>query len=71
MPIDAISIGANHRDERARSFNGSIAIVRVYDKALTAAEVLDNIRWTVVLSVDPAEHLAATWGSIKLERSLP
>ncbi|MBM3240578.1 LamG domain-containing protein [Candidatus Poribacteria bacterium] len=62
-PIDSISIGANHFDERRRAFNGSFAIVRVYDKALSAVEIMKNIRGT--FAVKPANKLAATWGKVK------
>ena len=62
-PIDSISIGANHFDERRRAFNGSFAIVRVYDKALSTAEINKNIRGT--FAVEPANKLATTWGKVK------
>ena len=63
LPIDDISIGANSYDERRRTFNGSFAIVRAYDKALTEAEVNQNISGT--FAVDPADKLPTTWGKLK------
>ena len=53
LPINDISIGANSYDERRRTFNGSFAIIRAYDKALTEAEINQNISGT--FAVDPAE----------------
>ena len=64
MPIDAISIGANHFDERHRAFNGSFAIVRVYDKALSEAGINRNIRGT--FAIEPADKLTMSWGKVKI-----
>ena len=55
LPIDDISIGANSYDERHRNFNGSFAIVRVYDRALRPEEVLQNIGATVIPITNPAD----------------
>lgn len=63
LPIDEISIGANSFDERRRTFNGSFAIVRAYDKALTEAEVNQNISGT--FAVDPADKLPTAWAKVK------
>ena len=63
LPIDDISIGANSYDERRRTFNGSFAIVRAYDKALTEAEINQNISGT--FDVDPADKLSTTWAKVK------
>ncbi|MDE0427006.1 LamG domain-containing protein [Candidatus Poribacteria bacterium] len=63
LPINDISIGANSFDERRRTFNGSFAIVRAYDKALTEAEINQNISGT--FAVDPADKLSTTWASVK------
>ena len=63
LPIDDISIGANSYDERRRTFNGSFAIVRAYDKALSEAEINQNIGGT--FAVDPADQLSTTWGKVK------
>ncbi len=63
LPINDISIGANSFDERRRTFNGSIAIVRAYDKALSEAEINQNIDGT--FAVDPADKLSTTWATVK------
>ena len=63
LPINDISIGANSFDERRRTFNGSIAIVRAYDKALSEAEINQNIDGT--FAVDPADKLSTTWARVK------
>ena len=64
LPINEISIGANSHGERHRTFNGSFSLVRVYDKALTPAQVEQNARG-VFLAVDPADKLSTTWGKLK------
>jgi hypothetical protein len=51
------------RDEQHRNFNGSIAIFWVYDRALTAAEVMKNIKGTY--AIESAGKLAITWGDVK------
>ena len=63
LPINDISIGANSFDERRRTFNGSFAIIRAYDKALSEAEVNQNIGGT--FAVDPADKLSTTWAKVK------
>ena len=63
LPINDISIGANSYDERRRTFNGSFAIVRAYDQALTEAEINQNISGT--FAVDPADKLSTTWAKVK------
>ena len=55
LPIDDISIGANSYEERERNFNGSFSIVRVYDRALSPDEVLQNIGATVIPIANPAD----------------
>ena len=62
--IDDISIGANYYNERRRTFNGSWAIVRVYDKALNAGEIRGNIQATFAV-IGPASKLTTTWGREK------
>ena len=63
LPIDDISIGANSFDERRRTFNGSFAIVRAYDKALSEAEINGNIE--SAFPVEPADKLSTTWAKVK------
>ena len=48
-------------DQRGQTFNGSIQLVRVYDRLLTNAEIQEN------LSVEPAGKLTTTWGSVKTQ----
>ena len=50
-----ISIGANSYEERHRNFNGSFAIVRVYDRALSPDEVLKNISGSAIPDANPAD----------------
>ena len=65
VPIDMILIGANSYGERARTFNGSIALVRIYDKALTEGQVNQSIN--VWAAVEPVSKLTTTWGTVKTE----
>ena len=68
LPIDMILIGANSYGERARTFNGSVSIVRVYDKALTEDQVNQNIAaWVSGAAVEPDSKLTTTWGTVKTE----
>ena len=55
LPIDDISIGSYSYDERDRNFNGSFSIVRVYDRALSPDEALQNIGATVIPTANPAD----------------
>ena len=63
--VRSICIGAGSRQSRDRNFNGSIAMVRVYDKALSAEEIMGNI--IASAAVDPASKLATAWGKVKYE----
>ena len=64
MPVKHINIFCAHYGERRRSFNGSFAIVRIYDKVLSADQIMGNIRST--FAVDPASKLTTTWGREKI-----
>ena len=67
-PIEVVIIGANSYGERDQTFNGSVALVRIYDRVLSKDEINQNITaWTEWRSVDPASKLSTTWGSIKGE----
>ena len=55
LPLDDISIGSFSYDERERNFNGSFSIVRVYDRALSPDEVLQNIGATMIPIANPAD----------------
>ena len=57
------AIFAHSRPEAVRTCNCSISIYRVYDRALSSAEIEQNVRGT--FAVDPAGKLAATWGNLK------
>ena len=61
--MDDICVGSGMYGERHRNFNGSFAIVRIYDKALSADEINGNIQGNV--AVDPAAKLATAWGREK------
>ena len=66
VSITTIIIGANSYGERARTFNGSIALVRIYDKALTEDEITKNINaWAAGDAVEPDSKLTTTWGREK------
>ena len=66
--IDMVMIGANSYGERARTFNGSIALVRVYDQALDEDEIMQNINaWVAGEAVEPDSKLTTTWGTVKTE----
>ena len=65
VPLDVITIGATAPDNKDRNFNGSIALVRIYDKALTKAQVNQNIR--AFAAVEPDSKLTTTWGTVKTE----
>jgi hypothetical protein len=60
-------IGSEHD---GRFLNGMIDEVRVYDRILTAAEVLQNFnaKSNVITAVEPVGKLTATWGNIKQMR---
>ena len=65
-PIEVVVIGANSYGERDQTFNGSVALVRIYDRVLSTAEVKQNISaWAEWRSVDPTSRLSTTWGVIK------
>ena len=55
LPLNDISIGSFSYDERERNFNGSFSIVRVYGKALSSDDVLQNIGATVIPIPNPAD----------------
>ena len=65
IPLRVITIGSFSPGEKNRNFNGSIALVRVYDKALSQNELMQNIDAWSGLAVRPDEKLATTWGTLK------
>ena len=58
-----LSIFTSH--DRDRNFNGSIAILRIYDRPLSRDELLQNI--TGKLSVEPTDKLTTTWARMKAQ----
>ena len=67
VPLATIIIGANSYGERARTFNGSFALVRVHDMALSEAEVLGNMGGGGGAAVEPDSKLTTTWGTVKTD----
>ena len=55
------------RSEARRNFNGSIHLVRVYDRVLSDAEIRNNFKNPEAAAVEPASKLAITWGSVKTQ----
>ena len=50
----------------AAKFNGSISLVRLYDKVLSRDEINQNITaWAEWRGVDPASKLTTIWGRVK------
>ena len=65
LPVKFICIFCGHHGERDRSFNGSFAVVRIYDKVLSKNEIMRNITATAARAVDPALKLTTSWGTVK------
>ena len=57
------AIFSHSRPEAVRTCNCSISVYRVYDRALSAAEIEQNVRSS--FAVDPTGKLATTWGVVK------
>ena len=57
------AIFSHSQAEQARTCNCSIAIYRVYDRALTADEIDKNARGS--FAVEPTDKLTTTWGKVK------
>ena len=53
------------QDGWVNCFDGLVDEVRVYDRALSEAEIQNNYITTSQLAVEPAEKLAITWGAVK------
>lgn len=56
------SLFDSHVPEHGRSFNGSMSLVRVYDKALTDGQIVQNFEGRAIKLVD---KLATTLGRLK------
>ena len=57
------AIFSHSQPEARRTCNCSIAIYRVYDRALSAAEIDKNVRGS--FAVEPTDKLTTTWGKVK------
>lgn len=57
------AIFSHSQPEANRTCNCSIAIYRVYDRALSAAEIDHNVHRA--FAVDPSDKLTTTWGKVK------
>ncbi len=65
LPVKFICIFCGHHGERDRSFNGSFAVVRIYDEVLSKNEIMRNITASAGRAVDPGSKLATSWGTVK------
>lgn len=67
--ISAINGSADHffigQDGWVNCFDGLVDELRIYDRALSEAEIENNYLSTSQLAVEPANKLAITWGAIK------
>ena len=62
----SVYLGAgNNRGGAERFFGGIIDEVRIYNRPLTDAEVLQNFESKIGLSVEPAQKLPTVWGALK------
>ena len=63
---ESIYLGAgNNHGGAERFFGGIIDEVRIYNRPLTDAEVLQNFESKTGLSVEPAQKLPTVWGALK------
>ena len=53
--------------DQNRNYNGSFAIVRIYDRPFTESEINQNA--IGILPVEPADSIATTWGQVKTSYS--
>ncbi len=64
--MDERRIGSEHD---GRWLNGMMDNVRIYDRVLSADEVMQNFEAkSDQLPVEPAEKLSTTWGALKRKR---
>lgn len=67
--VEPIFLGAvNDRGKASGFFEGVFDEVRIYDRALTEEEVLQNYKSRIGLGVEAAEKLPAVWGALKRDR---
>ena len=63
---EPVYLGAGNNRGRAEGFfNGIIDEVRIYDRPLTAAEIMQNYQSTTGLAVDRTDKLSTVWGALK------
>ena len=63
---ESVYLGAgNNRGGAERFFGGIIDEVRIYNRPLTDAEILQNFESKTGLSVEPAQKLPTVWGALK------
>jgi hypothetical protein len=64
--VEPVYIGAaNNRGTVERFFPGTIDEVRIYNRPLTAPEVIQNFESKIGLGVEPTEKLPIVWGALK------
>ena len=64
--MEAVYLGAgNNRGKAEGFFRGIVDEVRIYNRPLTDAEVFQNFRSKIGLSVEPAQKLPTVWGALK------
>lgn len=61
-----VYLGARKLNDEAHSFfQGYIDEVRIYDRPLTAEQILRNYKSRIQFNVDPKEKLTTLWGKLK------
>ena len=67
MPFsEPVYLGAgNNRGKAENFFKGIIDEVRIYDRALTEAEIMHNYQSTTGLAVEHKDKLPTVWGALK------
>ncbi len=61
-----VYLGAyNRKGSVTQFFEGAIDEVRIYNRALTEAEVIQNFESRTVYSVEPTEKLPIMWATLK------
>ena len=64
--FEPVYLGAgNNRGSAEGFFNGIIDEVRIYDRPLTAAEIMRNYQSTTGLAVHRTDKLSTVWGALK------
>ncbi len=67
-PTHELTIGSGRLPDFGNYFTGIIDEVKIYDRALSEAEIQQNYGATHnTMAVEPADKLAVTWGKIKVK----